>query len=250
MNEDVPGPIRVTWDKIIRRTVEGNVAAVGGDPAREPVAKKGNRLRSVGAYVHALGDTCPAVVDEVVLRIVRITRNKIVRVADERHEAAVTRDLRIKAVEVTLRPKGIDTHESSRAKGAIMEEHVIGVVRICRNEVVGKAGKHHIATVVADRAMEALCIPLHTVGCDAYSLCRAVLSVTNEDIPRPVGIAGDKVVRGALENDVASIGSHRDGVAQAVCRSTARVDAHPLRHLCGDRRAQQARDDRNGDQQP
>jgi len=174
------------------------------------------------------------VVDEHVVRAVRVAGDEVGRRAVERDQATVGRKDGPCTGTVSLGPAGGDAHALGRTRLPVVHEHVGRAVRVAGDEVGRRAVEGDEATIGREDGPCTEAVSLAPARRDAYPLGRARLPVVDEQVGCAVRVAGDEVGRIALEGDQAAVGRERGEGEEAAAvagplRPTAGGDAHPLR---------------------
>jgi hypothetical protein len=92
-----------------------------------------------------------------------------------------------------LAPTCVHAHADDGPRPAVAKEHVRGAVRVPGHKARGQRAKRDVGPVGADGWDAAKPVALSTRSVSTDDLGSAGRSVTQEDVIRGVGVAGDKV---------------------------------------------------------
>ena len=133
-------------------------------------------------------------------------------------------DARIQAVTIGLRAIGAHAETPHAVCLAFPKEHIPHTVRVAADQVVSLGLKHDIETVSADRRPTRLTIRFRA-GRERDALGLAQRVVAHEHIRLRRGVPRIQVVRGAVEDDVATIGRDVTATRRRVALHLDRVHA-------------------------
>jgi len=168
-------------------------------------------------------------VQEDVGLTIHIAADEVASPTPERDVTAVGGDRDVVAIVITLRSARCQAHTFDSSALAITHEHVGMSVRVPRNEGGREAPERHVSAVDGNVGGIAGRVSLDAGSADARQLCDSALTIADEHVAEPVGIAQHEIRRIALEGDETALTRDRRGVAVAVRLVTRRADADTLR---------------------
>ncbi len=177
-------------------------------------------------HAHSLGDPALPVADEDVPKAVSVTRHEGDGLRVEGHVAAIGADVLppLAVAAEALVATAVYAHPLGGPRLAVAHEDVISEVGVVRNKVSGAGVEGHIAAIGANGRAIAIAVPLGAAAVHAHALDGPSLAVAYEDVPLPVGVAGDKVRRTGRESDVAAVGADGRLLASAAPAAATHAD--------------------------
>jgi hypothetical protein len=226
VQEEVAAGVGVVGDQVRRGALERDDAAVGrqrGADAEEV------RLVARGVDADARRRRGRAVAHEDVAPAVGVAEDEVRGGAVERDEVAVGRERGRLAPVVSRDAVEVDADTLGRAEQPVAQEDVGVGVAVVRVEVRREAHERDAPAVRRERGAQAVGVPVESVPVDADALRHAGRAIVDEDVARVVGVAGDEVVREAVEGDEPSVRRDHRVAGETITLVALAVDAHELR---------------------
>ena len=231
-HEHVRLAVRVPRHQIRRIRIERHIPAV---PAHHRAVAGAGPLHARRGHAHPTRRTRHPVEHEHVRLAVRVPRHQIRRIRPERHVPAVPADRRVVAVPVRLRTVRRHAHPTRRTRHPVVDEHVVGVVRVPRHQVRRRRVERHVPAVATDRRVGAVSVGLHACRGHAHPRDRPRYTIADEHVHPVVRVPRHEVRRRRVECHIPAVPTHRSVRAVAARLRTGRRHAHPARGPAQDR---------------